>query len=532
MPDFSLIDFILCCLFLGIGFVAGAWLRIPVSAGRVSSDSPSTEAPDPSRQPPIQVRLPPKRIVEAADEERLKPAELREMMSQVESLAAGMRTEVHQHSHTVEEINDDLLAISGDSEGVARVIARLMEANRQLDSRLNEAENRLQEQSQMLRSQRVEARTDALTGLPNRRVFDEEIQRLFDEHHTSKRPSSLIMIDIDHFKKFNDQYGHQAGDACLREVGQVIRSTVRGIGGIVARYGGEEFSVLLPGTQLFDAKVASQRLNRAIEALVIEFEGATLNVTASLGVAAISQETSPAAWLGRADRALYAAKSGGRNCAYWHDGKRCQKVKDKKPGTNAATNPKVAEKAAAEPKPGSSPKGPAGTSGRDEFVRDVSRRLAQFRRKRQPLALILVCIDPVDGMPAEDHASFGEIQKTVSQILGVALREMDHVSQLAPNQFGGLLPTASGEDAASVAERARKTAAALKLKANGGEVAFTISCGVTEALEGDEADHLLFRAEACLTRAQEKGGDAVYLVRHECEWESPKRITAEKTIAS
>lgn len=506
--------------------MAGAWLRIPVPAGRVTSDSNSPEAPGRTRQPPILVKLPSKKGMEAAGEERLKPAELREVMSQVESLAAGMRTEVHQHSHTVEEINDDLLAISGDPEGVTRVIARLMEANRQLDSRLNEAENRLQEQSQMLRSQRVEARTDALTGLPNRRVFDEEIQRLFDEHRTSKRPSALIMIDIDHFKNFNDQYGHQAGDACLREVGKVIRSTVRGIGGIVARYGGEEFSVLLPGTQLFDAKVASQRLNRAIEALMIEFEETTLKVTASLGVATISQDASPAAWLGRADRALYAAKSGGRNCAYWHDGKRCQKVKDKKPETSVPTDVKAAKNSATEPK------GPAVTSGRDEFVRDISRRLALFRRKRQPLALILVCIDPVDGMPAEDHASFGEIQKTVSQILGVALREMDHVSHLAPNQFGGLLPTASGEDAANVAERARKTAAALKLKANGGEVAFTISCGVTEALEGDEADHLLFRAEACLTRAREKGGDAVYLVRHECEWESPKRITAEKTIAS
>lgn len=537
MPEFSLVHFIVCCLFMGIGFVAGAWLRFPVAVSRDGKHPSKTRGSAKTESEPSTPALTASEAAietDAATEEHWQPEELREVMSQVESLAAGMRTEVHQHSHAVEEINDDLLAIAemSDPEGVTRVISRLIDANRQLDTRLNEAENRLQEQSQLLRSQRVEARTDALTGLPNRRVFDEEIQRLFDDHQSSKRPSSLIMIDIDHFKKFNDDYGHQAGDACLQEVGQVIRDTVRGIGGIVARYGGEEFSVLLPGTELFDAKVASQRLNRAIEALIVEFRGDSLNVTSSLGVAAIQQDSSPAAWLGRADRALYAAKSGGRNRAYWHDGARCQEVKNKKP-TNAAdqktTAPRKANAVSGNP---SSPQAASGSSGRDEFVRDVSRRLAMFRRKRQPLALMLASIDPIEGVSAEKHPSFGEVQKAVYQILGVALREMDHVSQLSPNQFGGLLPTANGEEAATVAERARKTAEALKLKSNEGGLLFTISFGVTEALEGDEAEHLLYRADSCLSKAREKGGNAVYLLRHECEWENPRRVTAEKVIAS
>ncbi|MEW4563494.1 diguanylate cyclase [Bremerella sp. JC770] len=441
---------------------------------------------------------------------------INEVVERVRSLADGVRIEVREHSQSVEQINHDLLATANvsDPQAASRIIARLIDANRHLDSRLNLAETRLQEQSELLRSHRVEARTDALTGLPNRRVFDEEIQRLFEEKRDALRASSLIMVDIDHFKDFNDFHGHQAGDLCLKKVGEVIRQTVRGIGGIVVRYGGEEFAVLLPGTELFDAKVAAQRLNRNIERLIVDFEQQELKVTASLGVAEIGRDCDASEWLGRADRALYAAKRDGRNRGCWHDGKESHEI------TRRNTDPviEVDEESHA-------------IARREAFNHDVNRRLALFHRKRQPLALILASIDLVDDRPAPEHPDFMAIQQAVMQVFGAVLRDMDHICQLADNQFGALLPAADGQDAATVAERARDAISRIELKTPTDVIRISISCGVSHALEGDEAEHMLSRSESALAHAQSKNGNAVYLLRHEMDWEAPLRVTPEVVIA-
>jgi len=439
-----------------------------------------------------------------------------EVVERVRSLADGVRIEVREHSQSVEQINHDLLATANvsDPEAASRVIARLIDANRHLDSRLNLAEARLQEQSELLRSHRVEARTDALTGLPNRRVFDEEVQRLFEEKRDALRASSLIMVDIDHFKDFNDLHGHQAGDLCLKKVGEEIRQTVRGIGGIVVRYGGEEFAVLLPGTELFDAKVAAQRLNRNIERLIVEFEQQELKVTASLGIAEIGRDCDVSEWLGRADRALYAAKRDGRNRGFWHDGKESYEIKRRN------TDPviEVDEESHA-------------IARREAFNHDVNRRLALFHRKRQPLALILASIDLVDDRPVEEHPDFVAIQQAVMQVFGAVLRDMDHICHLADNQFGALLPAADGHDAATVAERARDAISRIELKTPTDVIRISISCGVSHALEGDEAEHMLSRSESALAHAQSNNGNAVYLLRHEMDWEDPLRVTPEVVIA-
>ncbi|WP_207396084.1 diguanylate cyclase domain-containing protein [Bremerella alba] len=510
-----MIHLLLCVMFFGIGFVAAQWLRFPSKRADRNEKSPSNNASVLVEDNPQASLL---NLEECSQKTDVAAAEtINEVVERVRSLADGVRIEVHEHSQSVEQINHDLIATSqvSDPAGASRVISRLIDANRHLDSRLNLAEARLQEQSQLLRSHRVEARTDALTGLPNRRVFDEEIERLFEAKRDLRRPSSLVMVDIDHFKAFNDLHGHQAGDLCLKKVGEVIRQTVRGIGGNVMRYGGEEFAVLIPGTEMFDAKVATQRLNRNIERLVIDFEQKELNVTASLGVAEIGRDSDASEWLGRADRALYAAKRDGRNRGCWHDGQTCHEIARR----NEDPVIEVDEESST-------------IARREAFILDVNRRLALFHRKRQPLALIIACIDLIDDKPVEEHPDFVAIQHAVMQVFGAALRDMDHICQLADNQFGALLPAADGQDAAAVAERARDAISRMELKTPTDVIRITISCGVSHALEGDEAEHMLSRSESAHGHALGTGGNAVYLLRHEMDWESPLRVTPEAVIAN
>ena len=159
------------------------------------------------------------------------------------------------------------------------------------------------------------ARTDGLTGLSNRRAFDEAFPQLVEESKWTKKPLSLLMIDVDCFKKYNDHYGHAAGDDCLRAVAGAIRATLRGQTDFAFRYGGEELSVLLKGTDLKCALACAERVRAAIEKLslphALHLPGKV--VTASVGVAALLDNEETEDLLKRADAALYQAKNKGRN---------------------------------------------------------------------------------------------------------------------------------------------------------------------------------------------------------------------------
>lgn len=157
------------------------------------------------------------------------------------------------------------------------------------------------------------ARTDALTGLANRRAFDEaaeqEVQRAL-RYNTSL---ALVMTDLDYFKGINDRHGHHVGDQVLQHFARILSASVRNID-LVGRWGGEEFAILMPGTDLEEAVQAAERMRLAVESAVCPPIDGTCCCTASFGVAAFRIDTpTMVSLLGRADAALYRAKDGGRN---------------------------------------------------------------------------------------------------------------------------------------------------------------------------------------------------------------------------
>ncbi len=159
-------------------------------------------------------------------------------------------------------------------------------------------------------------RTDALTGVANRRSFDESLERAWSEARSTKSSVGLIMIDVDHFKAFNDHHGHQEGDVCLRKVAQATQNAVRS-GDMVARYGGEEFAVILRDSNLTQVQHVAERIVQEVRGLRLAHPalGPDAIVSVSLGAASLAprEEHGSDRLVELADRLLYAAKHGGRD---------------------------------------------------------------------------------------------------------------------------------------------------------------------------------------------------------------------------
>jgi diguanylate cyclase (GGDEF)-like protein len=160
------------------------------------------------------------------------------------------------------------------------------------------------------------ATTDALTGLANRRAFDEALAREWHRCARSRTPLSLLMVDVDYFKTFNDAYGHVAGDTCLRQIAQSVAACAKRPGDVAARYGGEEFAIVLPETDVERAAQLAEQMCDAVRLLAIPHQGSSLgHVSICVGVASIVPEgpANPQELIERADAQLYRAKGTGRN---------------------------------------------------------------------------------------------------------------------------------------------------------------------------------------------------------------------------
>lgn len=191
----------------------------------------------------------------------------------------------------------------------------MQSAVQDLSQNLAHSQQEIEKLRVQLEHARTEALTDPLTGLLNRRGFEMRLMEAFDATNANGIETSLIVIDIDHFKKVNDTYGHLFGDKVIRAVAEVLKASVKD-SGIVARLGGEEFGALLPGMNLGNAHALAERIRKTMEKgkiRRIDQNAHIEGITISLGIALLLRDENHATFIDRADKALYASKENGRN---------------------------------------------------------------------------------------------------------------------------------------------------------------------------------------------------------------------------
>lgn len=466
-PSFIVINLLFAAVALGIGFVAGAWFF-------GGEESKETAEQEPEESQPTEQELANERVAFAS--------------SRLKDLASGMASDVGDHNSLVEQITADLNAARNapaeqQNIEVTTAIAAIVDANEQLQAKLAKAEQQIQSQAAEIRAHESEARTDSLTQLANRRAFDAHLEQRFAEWKRKATAFSLVILDVDHFKKFNDTHGHQAGDEVLRQVARALGGSAREMD-IPCRYGGEEFAVIVPDTPVQDARRLVERIRKSIETLQIKFEGKTLSVTASFGLAEIAAGDDAVNLLRRADDALYAAKDAGRNRGFINNG-----------GENF---PIELEEAAL---PASAKVTEVATSLLDKLpnrtlmAEELRRRIAESDRNGSPLSVIAIELPGFKHLQEEYGEAVALLTlDSLAQFLQNSLREMDLLGKLEEGQFMMMLPGANKAGAETVAERAALALAGCSVPLGNKQIQLTTSMGVAEHETHDTATSLMRRA--------------------------------------
>ncbi|QDV79809.1 GGDEF domain-containing protein [Botrimarina mediterranea] len=465
------VNLVFAAIALAVGFAAGAW----VCGGAKAPITPSVENP----------------AIDSDRTEELKLQQLimeRTMMAsdRLRDLAASVATDVDAHTANIGAIEAQLSSQKSDgsasSDAVFAALTQIEQANHDLQSKLARAEEQIQSQAALIRTHESEARTDSLTGLANRRAFDDEINRRFAEWERRGTPFSLLILDVDHFKAFNDTHGHQAGDEVLRKVAKAINGCVREMD-LACRYGGEEFAVVMPTTESADGCVLAERVRTAIEALVVPFEGKELSVTASVGLAGIAVEDKLGGLVKRADEALYASKDAGRNNAHRHTGVSCVPIKNAKDVAS---------------------KGPAGPPdlgidalpNRTRFLEILRTEIRTSQEDRTPLSLLTARFDGYTKLEQEYGDAVAKLTlDSVAQFLDSALDGEERLGRINDFTFVAILPEHSRQQADEVGDRINTALAKCAVPLGEQELNLTTTMAATEMTSDDTAVSLMARAE-------------------------------------
>ena len=234
-----------------------------------------------------------------------------------------LNEDVDLHNVALQSAQEELETIGADDQFaelqsvLVSNINRVVSSNRKLENDLVVSRYKLESQAQELDRTRLEARTDSLCEIGNRKAVDETLQFMVSRYHSEKASFGLMVIDIDHFKRINDTFGHQAGDEVLTSIANALKECVRPED-FVGRLGGDEFVILLEGLTEENAKLVGARIRSTIELydFSINNSGQSTVVTMSMGLAVASPNDDAAKLYERADQALYKSKQLGRNRLY------------------------------------------------------------------------------------------------------------------------------------------------------------------------------------------------------------------------
>jgi diguanylate cyclase (GGDEF)-like protein len=465
-----MLEVLVVCTAVLIGLLGGWWLR---------GNNPRIQAP------------------RSRDEDALRA---REMLDRLRELTQHVAADVDQHKALMGRINDELHASEErQPTTVLNALDKLIESNERMQQQLQSAEAKLATQAQQLVSHAAEARTDPLTMLANRRVFDQGMEEALLAMRDHGALATILMLDVDHFKALNDNYGHQAGDAVLRGVAGVLRQQIPAEF-LVTRYGGEEFAVVLPSTTLDKAQAFAERVRQTLGETTHDFDGLKLRVTVSIGLAQLQTGDTSTSVVGRADEALYAAKQQGRNLTCLHDGLQVLRVR--------VAPPVEPKRSIASPPPKPEP----GISSPEVFSSDIRRRMGDWHSGGSPLCVLFVQVDELKEIREEgDDENAHAAMRALTLSLKAAMREIDHAARFEGDTLSLLLPGCTMRGAVTVAERLRAAAARCMLPKRYTRRQFTISVGVAEALAHENEDSLIERVRTSLDAARLHGRNCTYL---------------------
>lgn len=390
---------------------------------------------------------------------------------------------VGDHGSKVEAFTSDVKLIAEQQANVSTdalllTIGQMTCANNELQQRLSRIEQQIAAQSAELRTCSSEARTDSLTGLANRRAFDDEIQRRFAEWQRRRTPFSLMILDVDNFKNVNDTCGHQAGDEALRQLGQAITNNSRQMD-FRCRYGGDEFVVIFPDTGAQETREAAERIRSAIEKIVVRNGDKALSLSCSLGVARVESKDDVARLVRRADEALYKAKDAGRNLGYWHDGQQSLPFSQASGTYAGSTQVPLLDS----------------LSNRQAFVDALTRRLPESQRFGIPLSIIQLRVGDYASLCEKyGEAAAQTALEAVAAFTQPALRQIDLLALVGGGEFAVMLPGSTRNEANQIAKRLHMAAANCDARIRNERVPVRVVHGIAEFRPGDTAETMMARS--------------------------------------